>query len=44
MSLVTKEIHTWLSGSDRRVAVLHCKGIYLFSIEWVKYKLKQDSW
>ncbi|KAL4068594.1 hypothetical protein V8B97DRAFT_1973684 [Scleroderma yunnanense] len=25
MSLVTKEIRTWLSGSDCRVAVLHCK-------------------
>ncbi|KAF9226378.1 hypothetical protein BS17DRAFT_777148 [Gyrodon lividus] len=25
LSLVTREIHTWLSGSKARVAVLHCK-------------------
>ncbi|KAG9311695.1 phosphatases II [Chiua virens] len=25
LSLVTREIHAWLSGSDSRVAVLHCK-------------------
>lgn len=26
LSLVTREMHAWLSGSDRRVVVLHCKG------------------
>lgn len=26
LSLITQEMRAWLSGSDTRVAVLHCKG------------------
>lgn len=29
LPLITREIHAWLSGSDARVAVLHCKGTCL---------------
>ena len=33
LPLVTRELDTWLGGSEDRVAVLHCKGVlhYLLS-------------